>query len=72
MRYIQAVRSQRTGLLENEGVIRPALKKQNLALGVWLASKRDEDRRLYLKEKRELQRLIRKLKNQCMVLKQSR
>ena len=50
--------------LENEGVIRPALKKQNLALGVWLATKRDEDRKLYLKEKRQLQCLIRKLKNQ--------
>ena len=50
--------------LENEGVIRPASKRRNLALGVWLASKRDEDRRLYLKEKRELQHLIRKLKNQ--------
>ena len=45
-------------------MIRPALKKQNLALGMWLASKQDEDRRLYLKKKRELQRLIRKLKNQ--------
>ena len=50
-------------------MIRLALKKRNLALGVWLASKRDEDRRLYLKEKRELQHLIRKLKNQWFLSK---